>query len=221
MHLFIINCSPRVESKSNTTKIVNAFARGYAKNNTTYEIWHLCNKSTWPQIKEAFENNTQILFASPLYVENLPGLMLEFLASLAKKNKEDTKISFILQGGFDEASQLRCAESYIETLPKRLGCIYGGTLIKGGLFGLQLISQKVEDKMLIPFEEQGELFGKTYDFFSKEAKSFAGDDYLPERVIKRYNRYGHILQKFFMNRIAKKLGCKGKVDDKPYIEYLK
>lgn len=45
-------------------------------------------------------------------------------------------------GGFPEASQSRCCEKYLETLPAQLGCVYAGTLIKGDMFGVSLMDEK-------------------------------------------------------------------------------
>lgn len=73
MHLVVVNCSPRPESRSNTAAIANAFASGFAA-----------------------ENN----------------------------DEKRTTIGFILQGGFEEAHQLRTAERYLEKLPYYFNCDY-------------------------------------------------------------------------------------------------
>ena len=67
MHLVIINASPRVETKSNTARIIRAFVRGFEVNGNTTEVWHLSDKKQWTGAKEAFEKNDNILFAIPLY----------------------------------------------------------------------------------------------------------------------------------------------------------
>ena len=106
MHLVIINASPRVEAKSNTARIIRTFVRGFEESGNTTEVWHLSDKKQWTGAKEAYEKNSNILFALPLYVESVPGIMLEFLETLQPKKEDGTKMSFILQGGFAEASQL-------------------------------------------------------------------------------------------------------------------
>ena len=135
MHLVIINASPRVEAKSNTARIIRTFVRGFEESGNTTEVWHLSDKKQWTGAKEAYEKNSNILFALPLYVESVPGIMLEFLETLQPKKEDGTKMSFILQGGFAEASQLRCGEAYLEILPSYFNCEYNGTLIKGDNFG--------------------------------------------------------------------------------------
>lgn len=93
MHLVIINASPRVEAKSNTAKIIRTFLRGFEKNGNTSEVWHLSDKRQWADAKAAYEDNSNILFAIPLYVESIPGIMLEFLETLGPKKESGTKMS--------------------------------------------------------------------------------------------------------------------------------
>lgn len=148
----------------------------------------------------AFPKNKDILFALPLYVENVPGIMLEFLGSLTPKTGPDTRLSFLVQGGFPEACQSRCCENFLKTLPEKLGCEYGGTFIRGDMFGI------------------GRAFAQ-YGYFDAEIISrFASPEYLSEKEIRRFEKFGKYMQKWFMNRIAKRLGCKEKLDAKPYIE---
>lgn len=97
MHLVIINGSPRVQKYSNTDKILSSFVKGFGKSGNTYELYSISNRSEWEAAKAAFENNTEILIAIPLYVENIPGILLEFLETLPAKKEAGTRISFILQ----------------------------------------------------------------------------------------------------------------------------
>lgn len=215
MRLTVINGSPRNAQKSNTASIINAFLKGYTKSGNTAQVFHLSNRSQWEDARNAFDNEL-ILIAFPLYVENLPGIMLEFLETVKKKQNSGTKIAFLLQSGFPEACQRRCAERYLEELPARLGCEFVGTLSRGDLFGVNLIGGKMSEQMLLPFEDMGRLFAEHNSFLFPEAAQFTGDEYMPEKTAKKFERIGKHFQKFFMNRIAKKLGCKDKLDAKPY-----
>ena len=69
MHLVIINASPRVEEKSNTARIIRTFLRGFEKDGNTSEVWHLSDKKQWAEAKASYEENSNILFAIPLYTE--------------------------------------------------------------------------------------------------------------------------------------------------------
>ena len=88
MHVMIINGSPRVEKYSNTDKIIAAFAEGLSEAGATFEKHAVSRKESWPVIREAYTENTEIVIALPLFVENIPGLLLEFLETLPVKDKD-------------------------------------------------------------------------------------------------------------------------------------
>ena len=119
MHVLIINGSPRVKEYSNTDKILEKFTKGMCENGTTFEQYEVSDVKQWEKMREAYYNNSKILIALPLYVECIPGLLLEFLETLEPKN-DGTGMAFILQSGFAEGIQLRCGESYLEILAGKL-----------------------------------------------------------------------------------------------------
>lgn len=221
MHTVIINGSPRVQAKSNTEKILEYFLKGYAEGGNTYEIWRLSDRKQWEGARDAFLANSRILFALPLFVENIPGLMLEFLEELPMKAESGTEIAFLLQGGFPEAAQLRCCESFLETLPEKFNCGYAGTLIKGDMFGVRMMPEKAVAPQLDAFAAMGRVFAETGRFGSEEAAAFAGAEKLPASVERKFNHIGRYMQRLFMNRIAKSMGCKTKLDAAPYAELVK
>ncbi|MBQ1998991.1 MAG: NAD(P)H-dependent oxidoreductase [Spirochaetales bacterium] len=215
MHLAIINASPRVEAKSNTARIIRTFLKGFEKDGNTAEVWHLSDRKQWENAKEAYEKNSNILFAIPLYVENIPGIMLEFLETLQPKKEAGTKMSFILQSGFAEASQLRCGEAYLEILPSYFNCEYNGTLIKGDNFAPAWLPEKQANKMVAHYEKMGLSFAQKGTFDKEEVNKFAAPEYFSEKEICLFN-CTNWLQKMIIRHIAKKNGCKRPLDDKPY-----
>lgn len=216
MHLVIINGSPRIVSKSNTEVAVTAFCKGFEQGGNTSELWHLSKRSEWKNAMDAFAANEQILFALPLYVENVPGILLEFLQSLPPKSVPGTKIAFLIQGGFEEAAQAACAKAYVETLPGYLGCDYAGTLTKGGLFGVNFLPEKASREIIAPFVDAGREFAKAGCFAGEYAKAFAGPEHFSKAEIRRYELLGCHLSKWMMGRIARKMGCREKLDAQPY-----
>lgn len=218
MHLIIISGATRPQAKSNTAKVIDAFCKGFLPCGHTAEAWYLSDRTQWDGARRAFAANTDILFALPLYVENIPGTMLEFLETLPPKTQAGTRIFFLLQGGFPEASQSRCCERFLKTLPAKLGCEYGGTLIRGDMFGVGLLGDKMAAEMLQPFTQVGRLFAQNGGFDDTILKEYASPEYLTPIQIKRFNRFGKYMQKFFMGLIAKKLGCKTRLDAKVYRE---
>ena len=149
-----------------------------------------------------------------------PGIMLEFLEQLPSKPVPGTRIAFLLQGGFPEASQRWCCEKYLETLPAQLGCAYAGTLIKGDMFGVSLMDEKSRTKILAPFTEMGRYFARTQKFDKTVVNEFAAPEYMPEKQIRMFNLFGRPVQRIFMGRMAKKMGCRERLDAKPYEHLL-
>lgn len=217
MHVVVINGSPRMQAKSNTEKILTYFLEGFSANGNTYEVWRLSDRKQWENAKAAFAQNEQILFSLPLFVENIPGTMLEFLEELPPKTTPGTGPAFLLQGGFPEASQLRCCESFLETLPGKLGCTYAGTLLHGDMFGIRLMPEKLVEPALTPYIESGCRYGETGRFSKAEADAFAGPELLPSSEVRKFNLIGKPMQKLMMSRIAKSLGCKEKLDAKWFL----
>ncbi|MCI8332886.1 MAG: hypothetical protein HFE78_08700 [Clostridiales bacterium] len=218
MHVVIISGAARTQSRSNTAKIIAALCEGLNSSGNTSEIWYLSDRKQWKSAKTAFEENQNILFALPLYVENVPGIMLEFLAGLSAKERPGTRISFLLQGGFPEVSQGRCCEEFLKTLPAQLGCGYGGTFIKGDMFGLSLMGEKIGGKLLQPFIEIGRLFGENGVFRPETIETFSTPEYLSEKQIRMSNGPLRYVQRFAMWYFAKRLGCKTKLEAKPFCE---
>ena len=217
MHLTIISGAARPRAKSNTAKIIDSFCRGFQTDENTVEIWYLSDRKQWDGAGKAFQTNTNILFALPLYVESVPGIMLEFLETLQIKSQLGTQLSFLIQGGFPEASQSRCCEKFLKTLPEKLGCEYGGTFIRGDMFGIGLLGKRIGAQMIQPFVDVGCSFAK-YGYFEESIISeFSCPEYLSEKQIRQSVQLQYI-QKWFMNRVAKRLGCKEKLDVRPYQE---
>ena len=216
MHLVILSGAARPRAKSNTAKIIDAFREGFEAGGNTAEVWYLADRRQWPQAAEAFARSRYTLIALPLYVENIPGILLEFLSGLQPRETPGAVLSFLLQGGFPEACQRRCCEAYLETLPSQLGCEFGGTLSRGDLFGTGLVDERTRAKLLAPFTEAGRAFSGRFD--KAAADAFSGAEHMSAWQIRMYNLVGRRISRFYIGRIAKKLGCRGRLDARPYGE---
>ncbi len=213
--LIIINGSPRIKRDSNTDKILNKFTSGLGENGVSYKQYEISDRSEWDEILKAYQNNKNILIALPLYVECIPGLLMEFLETLSPKN-DGTRLSFILQGGFAEGAQLRCGEEYLKILSRKLQCEYAGTLIKGDNFSIRFTGEEERERITGPYRQMGSEFSKNMDFNSEECRRFTGVEVfsVPVRVI-----LGIVFKTFAKKRfaqIAKELGCSRPVDYRPY-----
>lgn len=211
----IINGSPRTEKYSNTDKIIDAFSEGLTSEGAVFEKYAVSRKSSWDEIRDAYMNNTEIVIALPLYVENIPGLLLEFLETLPIKDK-NTRMSFIIQGGFAEASQLSCGEAFLEKLPEYLGVSYGGTLIKGDNFAIRFLKEDEKKKITGPYAEMGKAFVKENGFQPATVKKFAGPEYFPFPMRVLLDIVFKTFAKKRFAAVAKELGCTVPLDDRPW-----
>lgn len=215
MHVLIINGSPRVKKYSNTNYILVRFTEGLRENGASFEQYEISDRGSWDQIRQAFDRNTVILIALPLYVECIPGLLMEFLETLTPKS-DGSKMAFLLQGGFMEGVQLRCGEAYLKILAGKLGCAYMGTLVKGDNFMIRFFEGEWREKVTGPYADMGREYAVNGDFNSKACKKFTGHEKfpLPVRIY-----VGHILKtqaaKGF-EQIAAAFECDKPLDFKPY-----
>ena len=215
MHVLIINGSPRVKKYSNTNAILEKFTEGLRENGASFEQYEISDRGSWDRIRQAFDRNTVILIALPLYVECIPGLLMEFLETLTPKS-DGSKMAFLLQGGFMEGVQLRCGEAYLKILAGKLGCAYMGTLVKGDNFMIRFFEGEWREKVTDPYADMGREYAVNGDFNSKACKKFTGHEKfpLPVRIY-----VGHILKtqaaKGF-EQIAAAFECDKPLDFKPY-----
>ena len=215
-HLVIINGSPRVAKFSNTDKIIHSFAKGLEETGITWELHNLSNRKEWDAAREAFLTHERTLIAFPLYVECVPGLMLEFLETLPTERQQPGELSFLLHGGMDEGNEFRLCEHFLEGLPEQLGCSYGGTLIRGGSFGIRTREPAIKAKIIAPFEKMGHLFAQNGNFLSQEVKKFAGPEQYPWLVRKMVSLLFLKKVNGEFEQFAKDWGCTRPLDDKPY-----
>lgn len=215
MHVVIINSSPRTEKFSNTEKILDSFTEGLSEAGASFERYAISNKNKWEKVREAYINNTEIIFALPLFVESAPGLLLEFLETLPIKDK-NTRVSFILQGGFAEASQFYCGEEFLRKLPDYLGVSFGGVLYKGDNFGIRVMEKKDYIRITVPYKEMGKSFVNENGFKVETVKKFAGPEYLPLPMRIILQIIFKTLAKKKYNEVSKEWGCTKPLDYKPW-----
>ena len=213
MRVVIINGSPRVQKYSNTEKIIAAFAKGLSEKECAFETYAISNRKTWDKIRDAYIKNDEILIALPLYVECVPGLLLEFLETLPKKDAH-TRLSFLLQSGFAEGCQLRCGEAFLDKLPEYLGVRYGGCLVKGDNFGIRILDEKKQAQVTKPYQAMGKLFAEGEGFFREEAKKFTGPEYFPLPMRLMIGLIHKTLAKKMMQKAAASWGCSVPLDEK-------
>lgn len=226
MHALIINGSPRVKKLSNTDKILDDFCAGMLESGSTFERYEVSDRTSWAKMRACFCQSDNILIALPLFVECIPGMLLEFLETLAPElaarqastaGKNNTKkISYILQSGFAEGVQLRCGEAYLEKLTVQLGCEYGGTLVKGNNFSIRLSEGEARDKITAPYREMGRIYGKERNFFNDSCKAFTGPEVFPAPVRLLVGLLFRTAVRGSFKKAARSWGCTKSLRDRPY-----
>ena len=213
MHVVLINGSPRIPKYSNTEKIITSFGKGLSEKGCAFEQYAISDRKSWEAIRTAYIENEEILIALPLYVECVPGLLLEFLETLPVKD-ERTSLSFLLQGGFAEGCQLRCGEEFLTKLPEYLGVQYGGCLVKGDNFGIRILDEKKQEQVTRPYQAMGALFAEGNGFLQEEAKKFTGPEYLslPMRLMMQF--VFKTFAKIMFQKAAASWGCNTPLDEK-------
>jgi hypothetical protein len=96
----------------------------------------------------------------------MPGIVKCFIETLGffRDNPNNPPIAFIVQSGFPEAIHSRGVEKYNRKLATRLGATYLGTMIKGGVEGIQVKPPNWTAKLFHRFKALGRGFGRTGRF---------------------------------------------------------
>jgi len=154
----IYNGSPRGHH-SNSKLMIEKIVMGMkAQGVEEVEVRYLINTKEhkmWAADFACTENN---LFVFPLYVHAMPGSVMKFFEELKAINNKDVHMAFLIQSGFPETSQSYYLRPYLELITKRLGVSFDGTIIIGGVEGLQMKPEKICKK----FFDQMESIGRTY-----------------------------------------------------------
>lgn len=127
------------QAKSNAALILEAFCKGFEEKGDTAQVHHLSDRRQWEAARAALDAGNFFLIAQPLYVENIPGLLLKFLEGLEPKSSRVRAWPSLCMA--DSTRPASC-EAYLETLPEKMGCTYAGTLICGNHFFLYLFKMR-------------------------------------------------------------------------------
>ena len=186
MKLSIINGSPRGAS-GNTEKLLEHFIKGFTETagNSVDTFFAIKHRPDFAKLKDVFLDAEILMIAFPLYVDAMPGSVKEFIESLEglKGKRPDLRIMFMIQNGFPETYQNRFVERYCEKLAKRLGCIYEGSICKGGCEGLDVQPPALVHKVFSGFYKVGKSFGEKGQLDPEILKKLAHPEHLtPENM---------------------------------------
>ncbi len=194
MKLTIFNGSPR-NKKSNSKILMEQFLEGYHKvSSDEVPVYYLANVAKIDEHVKAFEVAENVIIIFPLYCDSMPGLVKEFFEKISILEKTQGKrVGFVVQSGFPESVHSSFVELYLKKLAERQKWDYLGTVIKGGVEGIQIMPPMMTKKLFVGFQKLGEHFALTEQFSSDILVQFSK----PYRLSK---------SRLFVFRVGAKLG---------------
>lgn len=171
MKLVIINGSPR-NKKSNSKLLIDEFLKGYGSIHKENIFVHfLANQKMKNEVIRDYQDADCVILIFPLYTDCMPGMVKEFIEDIVDlKNLKPKKMGFIVQSGFPEAIHSEAVEQYLEKLSKRLEVACLGTIIKGGIEGIQIMPPFMTNKLYKQFRKLGSYFAQNQTFSPELSK---------------------------------------------------
>jgi len=214
----VINGSPRGQ-KSNTSILLGHFQNGFLETgeNSVETIYLIKERPGFEQSLRAFMEAERILLAFPLYVDAMPGSVKDYIEALApfRGKRPDLTLMYLVQNGFPETYHNRPVARYLEKLTRRLGCTYGGSILKGGCEGLDVQPSFLVDKVFRLFHEVGKDFGATGILNENLLARLARPEHLtPEQI----GQVIPMVNSFLWDSLMEKNGVKDRSFDRPYLK---
>lgn len=161
MKLAIFSGSPRGKT-SNTKKLLEHFQKGFENAGGEIKIveYLIQEKHLEEQVKH-FKEEENILFAFPLYVDSVPGVVKQFIEAVGNFDGSGKNIWFFVHSGFPEAIHCQGLIRYLNLLVKRWNMNYQGTILKPGTEQVRMRPANKNQKMFKDFEQLGIALAKT------------------------------------------------------------
>jgi hypothetical protein len=208
MKLTLFNGSPRGK-KSNTKILMDHFTRGFQENHpeNSVEILYLTHARDREKASDSFSNSEVLIIALPLYVDCMPAMVKETIESLEPlcNNENNPALGFVIQSGFPESIHSTFLKQYFIKLCKRLNCQYLGTVIKGGVEGIQIQPPWMKKKLFQSFFQLGKSFIENSQFDEAILHTLSKPKHLSKRALfffKFFSKLG--LTNFYWNSQMKK-----------------
>lgn len=149
MKRLVLNGSPR-GAASNSRTIIAWMVEGMAEAGAQApEVLDLARTRDLPRQRQAFLDADEAVLVFPLYTDSVPGIVKNFLDSLADAPRDrltGKRIAFVIHSGFPESFQSEPVASYMERLSGRLGMVHCGTAIKAGSEGFRMMPARMTRK---------------------------------------------------------------------------
>ena len=188
MKLIVYNGSPRGKN-SNTRLLMDAFISGMKSvGGYDVETYFLAAKSQREEGAGAMRTADCIILAFPLYTDSMPGIVKEFIELLNEYQGMDgnPRIGFLVQSGFPEPAHSRHVEKYLERLTLKLKAEYIGTIVKGGVEGIQIMPGWMTKKLYGRLFKMGVHFAGTGEYDKKLLKKLVPYEKFSRRTVLMY-----------------------------------
>ncbi len=215
----IYNGSPR-GNRSNSKLIIEKIIVGMreqgAENIVVRNLINTKEHKMWAENFSSSENN---LFVFPLYVHAMPGSVMKFFELLKPIYNKEVHMAFLVQSGFPETSQSYYLRPYLELITKRLGVSFDGTIIKGGVEGIQMKPQKANKRLFDQMEQIGRTYAVKGIMDLSLKKEYEKSEYLSKGTQILYSIVSLTgLANFYWDLNLRKNGAYKKRFAKPYTE---
>jgi hypothetical protein len=179
MRWSLLDGSPRGR-RSNTAFLFGHLGHGLAQAGQNVEIRHLAVPAERHAAPEYFARAERFLLGFPLYTDAMPGQVMDFIERLAPLcgRTGNPPVAFLVQSGFPEPGQSRAVEALLERLARRLGSEYLGTIVKGGVEGIQTMPSWMTHKLVGRMQAIGRSLGKTGTMDARALRQLAGPEWL-------------------------------------------
>jgi NAD(P)H-dependent FMN reductase len=220
MRLTVFNGSPH-GLKSNTKILLDQFLDGFHESEQhSCEVVYLQSETNTERLVDLFRESETVILAFPLHADAMPAVVKAFIEQLAPLcgRVGNPRIGFIVQSGFVEAVHSRYVEKYLQKLAARLNCNYLGTVIRGGVEGIQVQPDWMRRETLALFRELGKRFGHEGNFDAKLVHKLAKTERMSRTgllIFKLLSKTGII--NLYWDGILKKNKAFEQRFNKPYI----
>jgi len=163
MKLTVFNGSPR-GPRSNSTILMTHFLDGLnASGRHETDIVYLVRIRQIDDHVRAFRKAENAVLVFPLYTDAMPGIVKTFIEALSPLagGRGNPRLGFVVQSGFPEPHHSRFVERYLEKLARRLTCIHTGTVVRGGVEGIQKMPPWMTRRLFQRFYDLGVAYGET------------------------------------------------------------
>ncbi len=216
MKLMLCNGSPRGES-GNTAILLKHFTDGFtAAPENSFEVAYLRRVGEHADVAARCREAGAVIIAFPLYADSMPAIVKDFIEALGTGGP-CPPVGFIVQSGFPEAVHSRSVEKYLEKLARRLGSRYLGTVIRGGVEGIQIMPPLMTRRLFMAFKSLGRHFGVTREFHPRITRSLAAKERLSAmgRLVLRLMRAAGLAD-YYWNMNLKRHDAFARRFDHPY-----